>query len=212
MKKCILFILFSLVVSGCVFQSDSYKKHVRDTVVTYDINNLIEFNGYTIYSLTSSYMLNSYLYLCFSPSESEILYLYDTNRDTVMSIDISSDSECCNREIENFINYYYNFYPLSEKDLEVIIKVIKYSYFWVYSYNSFAKQKDFGKMRHFILNTINDSINFSYNIELYDTIFDVKSNFKLKFLNKKYKIILDNSPKTLIRNKIFQEKLHQYYI
>ena len=198
----ILFFTLSLVLSCCGLKSDSDSEHRKDTVINFD-SRAIYWPG-TIYNVPTVEMLDKDLY-----AQTEIgngyynLYIYDTFRDTVVDLEYyyiafrKQDGYNADAKfVEDFINTYYNQYPLTDKGYKNIRKIIIYSRFcyspWKYGHN-YNDVKNNIQQPSYIVDScfVNDTLNKTYKVNICDTIENRKAKVELRYQNNQYKFIYE---------------------
>ncbi len=206
----ILFFTLSLVLSCCGLKSDSDSKHRKDTVINFD-SRAIYWPG-TIYHVPTVEMLDKDLYAQTIRANGYYnLYIYDTFRDTVVDLlyykyekyrelrlnDLSKFYKIQSTEfVEDFINTYYNQYPLTDKGYKNIRKIIFYSLFyyspWDYGHN-YNDVKNNIQQPFFIVDScfVNDTLNKTYKVNICDTIENRKAKVELRYQNNQYKFIYE---------------------
>lgn len=196
----ILFFTLSLVLSCCGLKSDSDSEHRKDTVINFD-SRAIYWPG-TLYHVPTVEMLDKDLYAQTVRGNGYYnLYIYDTFRDTVVDLEhyyiafrkqdgYNADANF----VEDFINTYYNQYPLTDKGYKNIRKIIIYSLFyyspWDYGHN-YNDVKNNIQQPSYIVDScfVNDTLNKTYKVNICDTIENRKAKVELRYQNNQYKFI-----------------------
>lgn len=198
----ILFFTLSLVLSCCGLKSDSDSEHRKDTVINFD-SRAIYWPG-TIYNVPTVEMLDKDLYAQTVIGNGYYnLYIYDTFRDTVVDLEhyyiafrkqdgYNADAKF----VEDFINTYYNQYPLTDKGYKNIRKIIIYSYFY---YSPWFNSKSYNDVKNniqqpfFIVDScfVNDTLNKTYKVNICDTIDNQTAKVELRYQNNQYKFFYE---------------------
>lgn len=198
----ILFFTLSLVLSCCGLKSDSDSEHRKDTVINFD-SRAIYWPG-TIYNVPTVEMLDKDLYAqTVIGNGYNNLYIYDTFRDTVVDLEYyyfafrKQDGYNADAKfVEDFINTYYNQYPLTDKGYKNIRKIIFYSLFyyspWDYGHN-YNDVKNNIQQPFFIVDScfVNDTLNKTYKVNICDTIENRKAKVELRYQNNQYKFFYE---------------------
>gem|GEM_PF-5505219 len=200
----ILFFALSLALSCCGLKSDADGEHRRDTVILYSDNDLLYISGVGIYEVPSVEMLDKDLYAQIVRGNGYYnLYIYDTFRDTIVDLEhyyiafrkqdgYNADAKF----VEDFINTYYNQYPLTDKGYKNIRKIIFYSLFyyspWDYGHN-YNDVKNNIQQPSYIVDScfVNDTLNKTYKVNICDTIENRKAKVELRYQNNQYKFIYE---------------------
>lgn len=198
----ILFFALSLALSCCGLKSDADGEHRRDTVINFD-SRAIYWPG-TIYNVPTVEMLDKDLYAqTVIRNGYNNLYIYDTFRDTVVDLEhyyiafrkqdgYNADAKF----VEDFINTYYNQYPLTDKGYKNIRKIIIYSLFyyspWNYGHN-YNDVKNNIQQPSYIVDScfVNDTLNKTYKVNICDTIENRKAKVELRYQNNHYKFFYE---------------------
>lgn len=178
----IFIIIICISFNHCCLKSELDTIYVRDTVVYYDDNSHMYLDGSISYNTIPVERLDCNLYLLINTQY--ISCLYDTKDDTTMRVDIGHDSTYS--FIDFFINSYYNHYPLLDNEYRVIKKIVSYIYFYTdwYDASLYSERLNYNKMNNVVEARFeDDTLNRIYSFTLRDTLFDVKANIKLQYIN-----------------------------
>ena len=205
MKVFFVFFIFLLGVWFCHCSSPSNPNlnKVKDSVTYYDYNLYCWSGGIGCFNHNTIVIrLNYDLFITISLYEyQKVLSFYDTLRDTTITIELLDFSNI-NLFVEYCLNSYFNHYPLSHNDLEIINNLIKYTFFYYWCpYNSYRMFKQYSKMNHILVTNLeNDTLSKCYNIALCDTIYNIKTDIQLKYTILGYKFAVNNFPREIIRS------------
>ena len=139
------------------------------------------------------------------------MFIYDTFRDTVVDLDnynfekhrdlrLNDLSKCYTIKstefVEDFINTYYNHYPLTDKGYKNIRKIIVYSLLQSVPWNHFDSYRNARKdilQPSYIVDScfVNDTLNKIYKVSICDTIDNRNVKVELKYQNNHYKFFYE---------------------
>ena len=189
-----LFIIITFFVCSCTMVQSPNLKSIKDTLICYNYYN---YNVSNYHWPISKMLDNNYLALSFTDCTADIVC--EIHNDTTFYASLL-DSISCNKFVECFINKYYNHYPLSDKEYDIIKKVIIIAYFGLKQEGKYSYRylKEYYKFKHVVNNfCIRDSTKKIYHIGLYDTIHKIQSNIELLYIDH-YQLYVDNFPKMII--------------
>ncbi|MBR6177055.1 MAG: hypothetical protein IKQ70_04125 [Bacteroidales bacterium] len=206
----ILFFALSLALSCCGLKSDADGEHRRDTVI--NLGDRIEYwSGILLYGVPVVEMLDKDLYAQTGTGNYYNVFIYDTFRDTVVDlfnynfekhIDLRLNdlSKCYTIQstefVEDFINTYYNHYPLTDKGYKNIRKIIVYSLLqsvpWNHSDSYRNARKDILQPSYIVDSCfVNDTLNKIYKVSICDTIDNQTAKVELRYQNNHYKFFYE---------------------
>lgn len=200
MKLKIFISIFYLFIISCNSRQSSYLNYNKDTLIDYfhdrcKISKMLDDKYFTLHFSACTAGINCTIYADTTISENLI------------------DSISCKKFIEVFINRYYNHFPLSEKEFNIIRQVIIIAYFGVQRSGkySYSKSRQFYKYQH-VVNTsyLLDSLSRIYKFGLWDTIHNIHSEFKLFIKDNEYQLLINNFPKRLINSQSVNDSIKKY--
>lgn len=204
----ILFFTLSLVLSCCGLKSDSDSEHRKDTVIYFDDGIFwprgirfpkVEILDKDLYAQTiignGSY--NLYIYDTFRGTVVDLFY-YKYEKYSELRLNDSDKFYKIQRTefVEDFINTYYNQYPLTDKGYKNIGKIIFYSLFYYspwFNSKSYKDVKNKIQQPFFIVDScfVNDTLTKTYKVNICDTIENRKAKVELRYQNNQYKFIYE---------------------
>lgn len=190
--KTIIYIICCLCVCwySCGLKNSTSNLIRKDTIVNYNYD--ISLFGGQILQDPIVERLDNYLYVEINFQSNS--YLYDTLNDSILTIPTSDCPSLCYSFVENFINTYYNHFPLSHYDLKVIKRMIVYSCFIVppYQEESYAERKLKSKLFSIVdTKMVKDTLNQLYFFTLRDTVYEIEADIELRYCENTYHIYID---------------------